>query len=134
MKMKFRSFSIFALLSLALGASLSLQATKPPKSGASVRQPGDFFIVSSVEVGKSQIVLKLPTEVTELMKVTEATIFLNEQGKPMQFRELRAGDTVYVVSKKAPDGTHTALRIRRGPMTADELRRRYLSAIIPAGL
>jgi hypothetical protein len=131
--MKFRNFSIIALLSVTLGTTPSWLVAQPVKSSPSAVQQGDFFIVSSVDVGKSQIVLKLPTEVTELMMVTENTVFLNEQAKPMLFQDLRAGDTVYVVSKAAADGTHIARRIRRGPMTVQELRRRYLSSIVPAG-
>jgi len=131
--MKFRNFSIIALLSVTLGTTPSWLVAQPAKSSPSAAQQGDFFIVSSVDAGKSQIVLKLPTEVTELMMVTENTVFLNEQAKPMHFQELRAGDTVYVTAKTATDGTHIAQRIRRGPMTVQELRRRYLSSIVPAG-
>ena len=131
--MKFRNFSIIALLSVTLGTTPSWLVAQPAKSSPSAAQQGDFFIVSSVDAGKSQIVLKLPTEVTELMMVTENTVFLNEQAKPMHFQEPRAGDTVYVTAKTATDGTHIAQRIRRGPMTVQELRRRYLSSIVPAG-
>jgi putative ABC transport system permease protein len=86
----------------------------------------DFFIISSVDAGKKQIVLKRPMEVTELIRVSEKTAYLDEQGKTMEFKSLRAGDTVYVTSSPAPDGVGIASQIRRGPMTLEELHRRYV--------
>jgi hypothetical protein len=86
----------------------------------------DFFIISSVDARKRQIVLKRPTEVTELVQVSEKTIYLDEQGKAIDFKSLRAGDTVYVTSNPGPDGVRIASRIRRGPMTLEELHRRYV--------
>ena len=90
---------------------------------------GEFFIISSVDANKKQLVLKRPTEVTELMAVTDLTVFVDERGKPLQFKELRAGDTVYVASSARSDGPPVALRIRRAPMTLEELHRRYLPAV-----
>ncbi len=89
-------------------------------------QPETFFIISSVDIRKKQLVLKRPTEVTELMQVTDKTICLDEQGKPIQFKELHAGDTVYVTSAPSSLGPRTVRRVRRGPMTVEELHRRYL--------
>ena len=86
----------------------------------------EFFIVSSVDARKMQIVLKRPTEVTELIRVSEKTAYLDEQGKTIEFKSLRAGDTVYVTSSPAPDGVRIASRIRRGAMTPEELHRRYV--------
>jgi hypothetical protein len=86
----------------------------------------EFFIVSSVDATKKQIVLKRPTEVTELMQVGEKTVYLDEQGKPIEFKRFRAGDTIYVTSSFGPDGVRIASRIRRGPMTLEELHRRYV--------
>jgi hypothetical protein len=65
----------------------------------------DFFIISSVDARKKQIVLKRPTEVTELIQVGEKTVYLDEQGKAIEF---------------------IASQIRRGPMTLEELHRRYV--------
>lgn len=87
---------------------------------------GDFFIISSVDVSKKRIVLKRPTEVTELILVTEKTVYRDEQDKPIEFRDLRAGDTVYVTATRGPDGVRVATRIRQGPMTVEELHRRYV--------
>ncbi len=86
----------------------------------------EFFIISSVDAKKQQIVLKRPTEVTELIRVTDKTAYIDEDGKPLQLRDLRAGDTVYVTASTNPGGLPVALRIRKGIMTVDELHRRYL--------
>jgi hypothetical protein len=86
----------------------------------------DFFIISSVDARKRQIVLKRPTEVTELIQVSEKTVYLDEQGKAIEFKSLRAGDTVYVTSNPGPDGVRIASRIRRGTMTLEDLHRRYV--------
>src|SRR5215472_973349 len=60
---------------------------------------GDFFIVSSIDLGKKQILLKRPTEVTELMRVDRETRYFDEHGKAIRLTDLRAGDTVYIASK-----------------------------------
>jgi len=86
---------------------------------------GDFFIVSSVDVSKGQLLLKLPTEVTEVMRVNNDTRYLDEEGRPIKLTDLRAGDTVYI-NQQAGSGGALAVEIRKGPMTIAELRRRYL--------
>jgi hypothetical protein len=101
-----------------------LQAEGGARRGATTVE--DFFIISSVDARKRQIVLKRPTEVTELVQVSEKTVYLDEQGKAIDFKSLRAGDTVYVTSNPGPDGVRIASRIRRGPMTLQELHRRYV--------
>ena len=57
------------------------------------------------------------------------TVWLDEQGKPLPFKELRAGDTVYVTCTRGRAGPPVATRIRRAPMTAGELHRRYLRGV-----
>lgn len=44
---------------------------------------GDFFIVSSIDLAKMQVLLKRPTEVTELMRVDGETRYFEESGKSM---------------------------------------------------
>jgi hypothetical protein len=87
---------------------------------------GEFFIISSVDAKKHEIVLKKPTEVTELVRVADKTIYLNEEGKPISFQDLRAGDTVFVTVRSEREGLPVVVRIRKGPMTLEELHRRYL--------
>ena len=105
---------------LPLLAGNVLQSSTTPDPG------GDFFIISSVDGPKQQIVLKKPTEVTELVRVTDTTVYLNEDGRAVSFKDLRAGDTVYVTVRSEREGLPVAIRIRKGPMTPDELHRRYL--------
>jgi hypothetical protein len=86
---------------------------------------GDFFIVSSIDLAKKQILLKRPTEVTELMRVDGNTHYLDEREKAIRLTDLRAGDTVYIMSKPS-GGQSVAVTISKGPMTLDVLRERYL--------
>lgn len=103
-----------------------------PGLNAKERQPADyagedFFIISSVDAPKRQIVLKHPTEVAELVSVNDQSVFLDEQGKRLQLKDLRAGDTVYVTLAANPGEPRVALRIRKGIMTVEGLRRFYLT-------
>jgi len=122
LKLRVSVLATLVLEALLVAAPASLRAL----ADAPVVQEGEFFIISSVNVSKQQLVLKLPTEVTELVRVTHKTVCLDEDGKVIQFQDLRAGDTVYVTLAHSSDGPRDALRIRRGPMTLEELHRRYL--------
>ena len=122
--MKRRTLAIASALLLALFASGRLRA----KDRAPSRTPGadEFFIISSVDLKKHQLVLKHPTEVTELMQVTDSTVCLDDQEGRIPFGDLRAGDTVYVTHAARRDGPPVATRVRRAPMTVEQLQRRYL--------
>jgi hypothetical protein len=72
------------------------------------------------------MVLKRPTEVTLTMRVAEKTRCRDEQGKTIRFTDLRAGDTVFIASEPDSSGHPVASSVRRGPMTVEELHRRYL--------
>jgi hypothetical protein len=87
----------------------------------------EFFIVSSLDAARGRIVLKRPTEVTLLMQVTARTAYRDEQGRPLRLADLRTGDTVYITYRQET-GAPTALLVRLGPMTVQELQRRYLRA------
>ncbi len=107
----------------AFVCSLTLSAQAKP---AAEPPPGDeFFIISSIDAAKNQLVVKRPTEVTDVMHVDKATRYLDEKGKPIGLADLRAGDTVFIASKPGA-GASVAVQIRKGPMTLIELRRRYL--------
>jgi hypothetical protein len=103
----------------------------PLLGGQSGKAPGgaksgeEFFIISSVDTAKKQLLLKEPTEITELLQVNDKTRYTDKNGKPIQFGELRAGDTVYIQSTTTPAGK-LAVSVRKGPMTLEELHRRYL--------
>lgn len=116
------------LFPAALLAVLILPAFAQRESSSAGREfaQGDFYIVSSIDLAKKQILLKRPTEVTELMRVDSETRYFDEQAKIIRLTDLRAGDTVYIVSK-AGERQSIALTIRKGPMTQDVLRERYLN-------
>ncbi len=114
--------TISALLIGTLLALPRLASARAPEPAAGE----EFFIISSVDAKKQQIVLKRPTEVTEIIRVTDKTTYLGEDGKPLQLKDFRAGDTVYVTVTASREGSPVALRIRKGIMTVDELHRRYL--------
>jgi len=85
-----------------------------------------FFIVASVDLQKSQLLLKHPTEVTLLVHVDDKTKYIDTAGKPVQLSNFRAGDTVWVTLSNGPSGP-TAVRVRKGEMTVAELHRYYLN-------
>ena len=111
-----------AAMVLSCAAMLPAQASKPTGNGNSGEE---FFIVSSVDIAKGQLLVKQPTEIAELLQVNDKTRYTDKNGKPMQFAELRAGDTVYIRSMAARAGK-VAVSIRKGPMTLGELHRSYL--------
>jgi hypothetical protein len=94
-------------------------------SGNTEFAKGDFFIVSSIDLSKKQILLKRPTEVTELMRLNDETRCFEERGNTMRLADIRAGDTVFITSRSV-EGQLFAGTIRKGPMTLDVLRERYL--------
>lgn len=122
--MKLRTFVVFFIGFLTLSAA-SLPLASAAK-GARRASAEEFFIISSIDKEKKQLVLKRPTEVTELMRVSVQTEFVDEEGKSLHFNDLRAGDTVYVTSLSQSAGPPIATRIRRGIMTVEEIHRRYL--------
>ena len=87
----------------------------------------EFFIVSSIDAARGRIVLKRPTEVTLVMRVTERTAYRDEQNRPLELKALRAGDTVYITAARDAAGGPVAVLVRQGPMTVQELQRRYFS-------
>ena len=114
-----RALAAGALLSMAWALTASAAGPAPPSAE-------EFFIVSSVDADKGTIVLKRPTETTLTMRVTDRTRCLGARGEAIRFTDLRAGDTVFIASASAPAGPPAASSIRRGPMTVEELHRRYL--------
>ena len=114
--------AIFAFTLAGTAATLFAQNAK--RQAASGDQ---FYIISSLNLKKNQLVLKRPTEVTVLMEVNDKTVCLGEKGKPLQLKDLRAGDTVFVASRANAAGDLVATRIRKGYMTLEEVHSRYLN-------
>jgi hypothetical protein len=114
--------AILSLASLAL-ADRRLRGTGAPSAGE------EFYIISTVDLAKKQMVLKKPTEVTVLMLVPDKTTLTNLEGKRIQLKDLRAGDTVYVRAAPDSQGRLVASSIRIGIMTERELYEHYLKGI-----
>lgn len=115
-------FRLFVLLvALISVAAIAADAAQERKTAAGE----EFFIVASIDQSKSQLLLKRPTEVTSLAKVTPKTQYLEEKGMPIKLSDLRAGDTVWAVTTGS-DGNLTITRLRKGPMTVAQLHQYYL--------
>lgn len=110
---------------LRLFLEILLLATSLGAAAPSVGAHEEFFIVSSLDA-HGRIVLKRPTEVTLLMRVTGETAYRDERGRLLTFKDLKTGDTGYITFRQDPGGEPTALLVRLGPMTVEELHRRYL--------
>jgi hypothetical protein len=117
----------FFTLSLGLLTVLALAIPAHADQKKTTVSNDEFFILSSVDTLKHQLVLKRPTEVTVVMHVDDKTAYLDANGKPLRLTDLRAGDTVYVNATAGSDGELLAQRIRKGPMTVPELHKRYLN-------
>lgn len=124
MNNRLRYFTIL----LAMAAMFATAGSAWAAQGSGKTTPDEFFILSSVNLPKHSLVLKLPTEVTMQMKLTEKTVIVDENGKRLHPSDLRAGDTAYITYTRGPEGT-SAVKIRLGPMTVQELRRRYLNGL-----
>jgi hypothetical protein len=112
----------------AANAARQARAGKTRNVPQTTAEAGEqFFIISSVDPAKQQLVLKRPTEVTALMQVDDKTTYVDEDGAPLHLMDLRAGDTVYVLSRQNKEPGPIASRIRKGPMTLAELHKHYLS-------
>jgi hypothetical protein len=113
------------IVALSLG-SLATVVRAAETAPAPPAPDEEFFIVSSVDLQKDQIVLKRPTEVTQLVQVSDKTVIRDEEGKTIPLETLRAGDTVYVAFAAGAESPRTTVRIRKAPMTVEELHRRYV--------
>ena len=99
-----------------------LSPTKQIVKNASGEQ---FFIVASVDVANSQVLLKRPTEVTVLAKIDAKTKCLDAAGKPIKITSFRAGDTVWArLSSDGPDPTVELMQ--DGEMTMADLHKYFL--------
>ena len=93
--------------------------------GKPTPQGEHYYIIGSVDQSQQQILLKKPTEITLLLKVTPDTKFVSEGGKPLKLSDFRAGDTVWV-TYKGNGADATADHVRAGGMTVAELHKYFL--------
>ncbi len=127
MKMK-GGYLLLALLILLGTAAAAAPAAPAAGNRGNRGNREEFFIVSSLDAARGRIVLKRPTEVTLLMQVTARTAYRDERGKPLRLADLRTGDTAFITYRQ-DTGAPTALLVRLGPMTVQELQRTYLKSI-----
>lgn len=148
----FRPFGFLALLSFAVavpGAALAqhhpegmppgaerpmpprtltrpvLPMASPSKEVVKNSTGEQFFIVASIDKQKSEMLLKRPTEVTLLVKLTPKTKYSSAQGKSVTVDDFHAGDTVW--AKLSSDkGDPDLISIRKGEMTIADLHKYYL--------
>ena len=116
--------AVFLLLATLVSCWFSV-AGQSGRAAGKTNGGEEFFIVSSVDITKRQLLLKEPTEITQLIQVNDKTRYTDRTGKAMQFGDLRAGDTIYIRSTTTAAG-RVAVSIRKGPMTLQELQRHYL--------
>ncbi|HEV2222123.1 MAG TPA: hypothetical protein VGR84_03890 [Candidatus Acidoferrales bacterium] len=117
---KFISVAMAILLALAI--SMPAWAQAHPKNA----QGEEFFIVSSVDLQKHQVVLMRPTQLTVVATIGPQTAYLGEKGQKLDVKAMKAGDTVWGITKPGPDGSVVAVRLRQGAMTPAELHKLYL--------
>jgi len=117
---KFIPVAIAILVALAI--SMPAWAQAHPKNA----QGEEFFIVSSVDLQKHQVVLMRPTQLTVVATIGPQTTYLGEKGQKLDVKAMKAGDTVWAITKPGRDGSVTAVRLRQGAMTPAELHKLYL--------
>ena len=120
-----RRLRVVAIVFATVVSCVFSLAAQSSKATSSTNRGEEFFIVSSVDITKKQLLLKEPTEITQLIQVNDKTRYMDKDGKLMQFGDLRAGDTIYIRFSNTSAG-RVAVSIRKGPMTLEELRRHYL--------
>ena len=99
------------------GASASVG--KPTPAGE------HYFIIGSVDQSQQQILLKRPSEITLLLKVSPETKFVSESGKPLKLSDFRAGDTAWV-TYSGTGSDATAVHVRAGGMSVSDLHKYFL--------
>src|SRR5579864_1093952 len=94
---------------LAFAVSMPARAQAHPKNA----QGEEFFIVSSVDLQKHQVVLMRPTQLTVVATIGPQTTYLGEKGQKLDVKAMKAGDTVWAITKPGRDGSVTAVRLRQ---------------------
>ncbi|HEV2615395.1 MAG TPA: hypothetical protein VGU63_02160 [Candidatus Acidoferrales bacterium] len=119
---------IFKFIPVAVGLLLTLAISSPSWAQAHPKnaQGEEFFIVSSVNLQKHQVVLMRPTQLTLVATIGPQTSYIGEKGQKLDVKEMKAGDTVWGITKPGPDGSILAVRLRQGAMTPAELHKLYL--------
>lgn len=118
----FVASTLAAFLALAMAAPAREQS---PVAAANLRGE-QFYIISSVDMQKHQIVLMRPTQLTVVATTNDQTTYLGEQGQKRALKDLRAGQTVWAATRKDKSGQVSVVTIREGAMTVAELHKLFL--------
>ncbi|HKW90004.1 MAG TPA: hypothetical protein VJN21_14730 [Candidatus Acidoferrales bacterium] len=112
-----------AMLAIVLSAPLPAQMRKTPSESRGEQ----FYVISSVDMQKHQIVFMRPTQLTVVATTNDQTTYVGEQSQQkLALKDLRAGQTVWATIRKDKSGDLTVARVREGAMTVAELHRLYL--------
>jgi hypothetical protein len=116
------------MFGFVLAAALAVAGTAWAGQGKGTGQQvaDEFFIITEINMQKHELILKMPTEVTVPMAVDDKTVFLDQNGKHLELKDLRAGDTAFITYTRTSQGD-LARTIRLGAMTVEQLQRRYLT-------
>ena len=102
-----------------------MPVASPSKEVVKTASGEQYFIIASIDRQNSQMLLKRPTEVTVLVKLSPNAKYLNAAGKAITLASFRAGDTVW--AKLSGDTVEpTVTQMRNGEMTVADLHRYYL--------
>jgi hypothetical protein len=102
-----------------------MPVASPTKQVVKTASGEQFFIIASIDRQNSQLLLKRPTEVTVLVKVSPSSKFFDDSGKTTTLASFRAGDTVW--AKLSGEATEpTLVEMREGEMTVADLHKYYL--------
>ena len=115
--------SIFAAF---LAAALPSAALAQARRASSDIRGEQFYVISSVDMQKHQIVLMHPTQLTVVATVNDQTAYLGEKGEKVGLKDLHAGQTVWAILRKDNGSQISAIRIREGAMTVAQLHKLYL--------
>ena len=114
---------LFPVLALVVSIPAFAQGVQNPKNAKGEQ----FFMISSVNLPKHEIVLMAPTQLTLVVTTSSLSQYVGEKGQKLAEKDLKAGDTVWAIIKAGKAGQFTAVKIREGSMTPADLQKLYLS-------
>lgn len=121
-RMIFAASAFVAILALLLVAPVDAQTPKSPSDSRGEQ----FYVISSVDMQKHQVVLMRPTQLTVVATTNDQTAYVGEKGQKLGLKDLHAGQTVWATLRKDTGGQVVAMKIREGAMTIAELHKLYL--------
>lgn len=74
---------------------------------------------------KKELLVKKPTEISEVLRVNDKTRYMDNAGKRIDLTDLPPATWGYIRTAQTGSGK-VAVTIRKEPMTIEELHRRYV--------